>query len=54
MKLGNVSPCKIIFSIMAGGVCAVLNYDVDTMADYVSEMFTRLVANANKARPHPH
>jgi len=28
---------------MPGGVCAVLDYDVESMADYVSEMATRIV-----------
>ncbi len=28
---------------MPGGVCAVLDYEVEMMADYVSEMATRLV-----------
>jgi len=32
---------------MAGGVCAVLDYDVDLMADYVSEMATRIVTPQN-------
>ena len=32
---------------MPGGVCAVLDYDVDLMADYVSEMATRIVMPAN-------
>ncbi|KAF6835680.1 cyclin-like protein [Colletotrichum plurivorum] len=29
---------------MAGGVCAVLNYEVDQMAEFVAEMTTRVVA----------
>ena len=37
---------------MVGGVCALLEYDVDAMADYVSEM-SNLVANSNMAQPAP-
>ncbi|KAK4465834.1 hypothetical protein QBC42DRAFT_108417 [Cladorrhinum samala] len=32
---------------MPGGVCAVLDYDVDLMADYVAEMATRVVMPRN-------
>ncbi|KAK4199956.1 hypothetical protein QBC40DRAFT_76743 [Triangularia verruculosa] len=36
---------------MPGGVCAVLDYDVELMADYVSEMATRVVMPRNTVNP---
>src|SRR5690606_36638662 len=36
---------------MPGGVCAVLDYEVELMADYVSEMATRLVMPQRAINP---
>ena len=36
---------------MPGGVCAVLDYEVDLMADYVSEMATRIVMPQRQVNP---
>lgn len=36
---------------MPGGVCAVLDYDVELMADYVSEMATRIVIPQSPVNP---
>ncbi|KAK4110239.1 hypothetical protein N656DRAFT_714069 [Canariomyces notabilis] len=36
---------------MPGGVCAVLDYDVELMADYVSEMATRVVMPQRSVNP---
>jgi hypothetical protein len=36
---------------MPGGVCAVLDYDIELMADYVSEMATRIVMPQRQVNP---
>lgn len=36
---------------MPGGVCAVLDYDVDTMSEYVAEMATRIVMPQSPVNP---